>query len=164
MKTYKPLGFFKEREKMRKKLEKEKIDAIGGNIELMEEKRTLTEGNIQSNQKKYELNRKMNKEKILEERKLIEENIKLRHDNVNNKNSEDFNNKINDIKNKQNKYDKIYEQREKTKEKTRMENIVKNNIKILTKYEEPKCRLYDPVSSIATNKGFTFGKNMTIRK
>ena len=39
-----------------------------------------------------------------------------------------------------------------------MENIVKNNIKIIPKYEEPKCRLYDPVSSIATNRGFTFGK------
>ena len=158
MKTYKPLGFFKEREKMRKKLEKEKIDAIGGNIDLMQEKRTLTEGNIESNQKKYEINRKINKEKILEERKLIEDNIKLRHDDVNKQNNEDFNNKIKDIKNKQNKYDKIFEKIEKTKEKTRMENIVKNNIKILTKYEEPKCRLYDPVSSIATNKGFTFGK------
>ncbi len=43
-------------------------------------------------------------------------------------------------------------------EKTRMENIVKNNIKIIPRYEEPKCRLYDPVSSIATNRGFTFGK------
>ncbi len=39
-----------------------------------------------------------------------------------------------------------------------MENFVKNNIKTVTKYIEPKCRLYDPVSSIATNKGFTFGK------
>lgn len=158
MKTYKPLGFFKERERLRQKVDKQKIDALGGNIDLMEEKRTLTEGNIESNQKKYELKRKLNRDKILEEKKLIEENIKSRHNKVNDKNNEEFNNKIQDVKDKQNKYDKILEQREKAKEKSRMENIVKNNIKILTKYEEPKCRLYDPVSSIATNKGFTFGK------
>ena len=158
MKTYKPLGFFKERERLRKKMDQQKIDAIGGNIDLMEEKRTLTEGNIESNQKKYETNRKMNRDKILEERKLVEDNIKERHDIVNSKNNEEYNNKIQDVKDKQKKYDKLLEKREKEKEKTRMENFVKNNIKTVTKYIEPKCRLYDPVSSIATNKGFTFGK------
>ena len=158
MKTYKPLGFFKERERLRIKIDKQKIEALGGNIDLMEEKRTLTEGNIESNQKKYELNRKINKEKILEERKMVEESLKLRHNEVKDKNKDNFDNKLKDIKDKQNKYDKIFEQREKSKEKTRMENFVKNNIKILPKYEEPKCRLYDPISSIATNRGFTFGK------
>ena len=158
MKTYKPLGLFKERGKLRKIIDKQTIEALGGNIDLMDEKRTLTEGNIESNQKKYELNRKTNKEKILEERKSIEKSLKQRHDVVIEKNNENFNNKIQEIKDKQNKYDKKFDEREKNKEKTRMENIVKNNIKISTKYEEPKCKLYDPVSSIATNKGFTFGK------
>ena len=37
----------------------------------MEEKRTLTEGNIESNQKKYELNRQLNKD-----RKKLESEIK----------------------------------------------------------------------------------------
>ena len=164
MKTYKPLGFFKERERLRNKIESQKKEALGGNIDLMEEKRTLTEGNIESNQNKYEQNRRMNKERFLEERKLVEENIKFRHDEVNSKNNEIINNKINNIKNKQNKYDKILEQREKSKEKTRMENIVKNNIKIITRNEEPKCRLYDPVSSIATNRGFTFGKKYDFKE
>ena len=164
MKTYKPLGLFKEREKFRKKIYEQKMDALGGNIDLMEEKRTLTEGNIESNQKKYELNRQLNKDRILEERKLVEDNLKQRHDNVKDKNLETFNNKIQNIKDKQEKYDKIFEKREKNKEKTRMENIVKNNIKPLTRYEEPKCRLYDPVSSIATNKGFTFGKKYDHRE
>ena len=45
-KTYKPLGLFKERERLRKKMDEQKIEALGGNIDLMEEKRTLTEGNI----------------------------------------------------------------------------------------------------------------------
>ena len=164
MKTYKPLGFFKDREKQRKKIYEKKMEALGGNIDLMEEKRTLTEGNIESNQKKYELNRRLNKDRILEERKLVEENLKQRHNDVNEKNIENFNNKIQDIKDKQEKYDKIFENREKNKEKTRMENIVKNNIKIITRYEEPKCRLYDPISSIATNKGFTFGKKYDHRE
>ena len=164
MKTYKPLGLFKEREKFRKKIYEQKMDALGGNIDLMEEKRTLTEGNIESNQKKYELNRQLNKDRILEERKLVEDNLKQRHDNVKDKNLESFNSKIQNIKDKQEKYDKIFEKREKNKEKTRMENIVKNNIKPLTRYEEPKCRLYDPVSSIATNKGFTFGKKYDHRE
>ena len=164
MKTYKPLGLFKEREKFRKKIYEQKMDALGGNIDLMEEKRTLTEGNIESNQKKYELNRQLNKDRILEERKLVEDNLKQRHDNVKDKNLETFNSKIQNIKDKQEKYDKIFEKREKNKEKTRMENIVKNNIKPLTRYEEPKCRLYDPVSSIATNKGFTFGKKYDHRE
>ena len=164
MKTNKPLGLFKERERLRKKIENKRIEDLGCNIDLMEEKRTLTEGNIESNQNKYEINRKMNKERILEERKLVEENIKLRHDEVNNKNNELFNNKINYIKNKQNKYDKILEEREKSKEKSRMENIVKNNIKIITKSEEPKCRLYNPISSIATNRGFTFGKKYDFKE
>ena len=164
MKTYKPLGLFKEREKFRKKIYEQKMDALGGNIDLMEEKRTLTEGNIESNQKKYELNRQLNKDRILEERKLVEDNLKQRHDNVKDKNLETFNSKIQNIKDKQEKYDKIFEKREKNKEKKRMENIVKNNIKPLTRYEEPKCRLYDPVSSIATNKGFTFGKKYDHRE
>ena len=158
MKTYKPLGLFQERERLRKKMDEQKIEALGGNIDLMEEKRTLTEGNIEANQQKYELNRKNNRDRILEERKMVEDNLKSRHDNVNEKNNEKFNNKIQEIKDRQNKYDKIFEEREKSKEKKRMENIVKNNIKIIPKYEEPKCRLYDPVSSIATNRGFTFGK------
>ena len=158
MKTYKSLGLFKERDKLRRKLDKEKLDALGGNIKLMDEKRTLTEGNIEQNQKKYEQNRIFNRGKILEERKMVENNLKGRHDKVNSKNNEEYDNKINSIKEKQNKYDKKFEEREKNKEKTRMDNIVKNNIKTISRYEEPKCRFYDPVSSISTNKGFTFGK------
>jgi DNA repair exonuclease SbcCD ATPase subunit len=90
---------------------------LGGNIDLMEEKRTLTEGNIEANQQKYELNRKNNRDRILEERKMVEDNLKSRHDNVNEKNNEKFNNKIQEIKDRQNKYDKIFEEREKKQRK-----------------------------------------------
>ena len=158
VKTYKPLGLFKDREKLRKMRDKEKIDALGGNIILMDEKRTLTEGNIEDTQRRYERNRKYNRDKILEEKKLISDDIKERHDEVNEQNIMSYNEKIQAVKDKQDKYSKIFEEREKNKEKIRNENYIKNNIKIYTRYQEPKCRFYDPVPSISTNKGFTFGK------
>ena len=158
VKTYKPLGLFKDREKLRKIREKEKIDALGGNIVLMDEKRTLTEGNIEENQRKYEKNRKNNRDRILEENKNIKDNIKERHDEINQENMLIYNEKIKAVKDKQDKYSKLFEEKERNKEKIQNENYVKNNIKVFTSYQEPKCRFYDPIPSISTNKGFTFGK------
>ena len=48
---------------------------------------------------------------------MVEDNLKTRHDNVNEKNNEEFNNKIQGIKDRQNKYDKLFEEREKAKKK-----------------------------------------------
>ena len=165
MKTYKPLGLSKERERLRQLREQEKLEALGGNIVLMGgEKRTLTEGNIEDNQKRYEKNRKDNRDKILEEKKILNDNLKERHDEVNEKNLTAFNDKINAVKEKQEKYDKIYEEQEKNKKKLQNENYIKNNIKIITSYQEPKCPFYDPIPSISTNKGFTFGRKYETKK
>lgn len=158
LKTYKPLGLFKDREKLRKIREKEKKDALGGNIVLMDEKRTLTEGNIEETQRRYEKNRNNYRDIILEERKLRNDDLKERHDEVNEKNLLSYNEKIMTVNDKQEKYSKIFEEKEKNKEKIRNDNYLKNNSKIFTGYQEPKCRFYDPVPSISTNKGFTFGK------
>ena len=158
VKTHKPLGLFKDREKLRKIRDKEKIDALGGNIILMEGKKAITEGNIEANQRRYEKNRKNLRDTILKEKKLIHDDIKERHDDVNQQNEESYNEKIMAINDKQDKYTKLYEEKEKNKEKLRNENYIKNNIKVYTGYKEPKCRFYDPVESISTNKGFTFGK------
>ena len=158
LKTYKPLGLFKDREKLRKIREKEKMDALGGNIVLMDEKKTLTEGNIEETQKKYEKNRINYRDKILEERKLRNDDLKERHDEVNERNLLTYNEKMMTVKDKQEKYSKIFEEKEKNKEKIRNDNYLKNNSKITTGYQGPKCRFYDPVPSISTNKGFTFGK------
>ena len=158
VKTYKPLGLFKDREKLRKIREKEKIDALGGNIILLDGKKTITEGNIEDNQRKYEKNRKNLRDTLLKEKKLIHDDIKERHEDVNQQNLESFNEKIMAVKDKQEKYTKLYEEKERKKEKLRNENFLKNNMKIYTGYKEPKCRFYDPVESISTNKGFTFGK------
>jgi hypothetical protein len=158
VKTYKPLGLFKEREKLRKIRDKEKIDALGGNIILMDEKRTITEGNIEDNQRRYEKIRKNNRDKILEEKEIINDNLKERHDEVNEQNLQNYNEKILAIQEKQDKYSKLFEEKEKNREKIRNENYVKNNVKVYTGYKEPKCRFYDPVPSISTNRGFTFGR------
>ena len=163
MKTYKPLGLFKDRERLRKIREQEKIEALGSNITLMDEKTALTEGNIQDNQRRYENNRKYNRDKILEEKKMVHDDIKERHDEINEQNMLSFNEKIMAVKEKQDKYSKLFEEREKLKDKRRNENYLKNNIKIYTKYQEPKCRFYDPIPSISTNKGFTFGKKYEIK-
>ena len=158
VKTYKPLGLFKDREKLRKMREKEKMELLGGNIVLMDEKRTLTEGNIADNQRRYEKNRKNNRDKILEENKVIHDNIKERHDEINQQNESNYNEKIMAVNQKHDKYTKLFEEKEKNKARIRNENYIKNNIKVYTSYQEPKCRFYDPVPSISTNKGFTFGK------
>ena len=88
----------------------------------------------------------------------MHDDIKERHDDVNQQNIESYNEKIMAVTDKQDKYTKLYEENEKNKEKLRNENYIKNNIKVYTGYKEPKCRFYDPVESISINKGFTFGK------
>ena len=90
VKTYKPLGLFKDRERLRKIREQQKINALGGNIILMDGKRTITEGDIEDNQKRYENNRKNYRDKILEENKMIKDDIDERHDEINKKNDLEF--------------------------------------------------------------------------
>ena len=71
MKTYKPLGLFKERETLRKLRDREKQEALGGNIILMGgEKRVITEEDIEGNQQRYEKNRMDNWGKIKEENQI----------------------------------------------------------------------------------------------
>ena len=163
VKTYKPLGLFKEREKLRQLREKQKMEEIGNNVILMDEKKAITEGDIEEGQIKYEKNRKNQRDIILEEKKNRNDNLKERHDKVNQNNKLIYNEKVIDVIDKQNKYSKLYDEKEKNKEIIRNENVLKNNIKNFKKFIEPKCRFYDPVSSIATNRGFTFGMKYTFK-
>jgi len=159
MKTYKPLGLFKERENLRKLRDREKQDALGGNIILMGgEKRVLTEGDIEANQDRYERNRKDNWKRILNDNHMKQDNIKQRHDDVNEKNLLNYTEKLNAVKDRQDKYSKIFEDMKKNRELSQNEHYLENNKKLITAYKEPKCRFYDPVPSITTNKGFTFGR------
>ena len=163
VKTYKSLGLFKDRERLRKIRDQQKINALGGNIILMGEKRTFTEGDIEDNQKRYENNRKNFRDKILEENKMIKDNIDERHDEINEKNNLEFQKKIDAVIEKQDKYSKIFKEKEKNKDKIQHENYYKNNRKFYTGYSEPRCPFYDSIPSISTNKGFTFGKRYEIK-
>ena len=77
---------------------------------------------------------------------------------------QNFKKKIDAVKEKQNKYSKIFEEKEKNKDKIQHENYFKNNRKYFTGYQEPKCPFYDSIPSISTNKGFTFGKKYEIKE
>ena len=165
MKTYKPLGLFKERETLRKLRDREKQEALGGNIILMGgEKRVITEEDIEGNQQRYEKNRMDNWGKIKEENQIKQNNLKERHNQVNAQNDLSYRDKLNSVEEKQDKYTKLFEENKRNKEKLQNENYIKNNIKVVTGYKEPKCRFYDPVPSITTNKGFTFGKRYEPKK
>lgn len=89
---------------------------------------------------------------------MKQDNIKKRHDDVNEKNLLDYTEKLNAVKDRQDKYTKIFEDMKKNKELSQNEHYLENNKKLITAYKEPKCRFYDPVPSITTNKGFTFGR------
>ena len=165
MKTYKPLGLFKERETLGKLRDREKQEALGGNIILMGgEKRVITEEDIEGNQQRYEKNRMDNWGKIKEENQIKQNNLKERHNQVNAQNDLSYRDKLNSVEEKQDKYTKLFEENKRNKEKLQNENYIKNNIKVVTGYKEPKCRFYDPVPSITTNKGFTFGKRYEPKK
>jgi len=165
MKTYKPLGLFKERETLRKLRDREKQEALGGNFILMGgEKRVITEEDIEGNQQRYEKNRMDNWGKIKEENQIKQNNLKERHNQVNAQNDLSYRDKLNSVEEKQDKYTKLFEENKRNKEKLQNENYIKNNIKVVTGYKEPKCRFYDPVPSITTNKGFTFGKRYEPKK
>ena len=165
MKTYKPLGLFKERETLRKLRDREKQEALGGNIILMGgEKRVITEEDIEGNQQRYEKNRMDNWGKIKEENQIRQNDLKERHKQINEQNDLSYREKLNSVEEKQDKYTKLFEENKKNKEKLQHENYIKNNMKVETGYKEPKCRFYDPVPSITTNKGFTFGRRYEPKK
>ena len=165
VKTNKPLGLFKDREQLRSIRDQQKREALGGNIILMEDgKRMLTEGDILNNQRRYEINRKFQRDKILEEKKLRKDFLSERHDETNKKNDLEFKEKLDAVQEKQDKYTKLYEEKEKNKEKIQTENYYKNNTTNHTGYKEPKCPFYDPIPSITPNKGFTFGKKYEIKQ
>ena len=165
VKTYKPLGLFKEREYLRKLRDREKQEALGGNIILMGgEKRVLTEGDIEANQDRYEKNRKDNWKRILNDKQMKQDYIKERHNDINEKNLLSYNEKINAVKDRQDKYSKIFEDMKKNQELAQNEHYLENNKKLITAYKEPKCRFYDPVPSITTNKGFTFGRKYVSKR
>ena len=122
-----------------------------------------------NNQSKYEQNRNEIQQKREDDFNLINEEKKKRNLDVLKNNSKEEKKRIDKILEKINKYNKKYSEEKKTKEKKRIENIVKNNLNSLNittennlkKNKEPRAKFYTPKSFILTNKGFTFGHKFT---
>ena len=118
--------------------------------------------NVKLSQKKYEKNRKEQYNnklyKIQKSENKKNEQLKINIDK-NNKIRED---KIKFIMQKEKKYLKNYIKRQKEKlhqqKQSQNLNIIKSPIK-----NEKKCEFYSPVSSIQTNKGFSFGQKLEIK-
>ncbi len=97
-------------------------------------------------------------QKIADKKQLHNDDLKERHNEINLKNSQEYNNKIDKVLKKEDKYTKIYEDAKKEMEIKQAQNVVKNNLgEVIKRQPEPKGVFYDPMPSISTNKGFTFG-------
>ena len=156
--NYKPLNLKHQRKLLSESRDNE-IDRFltEGGSTLYHPVKSMNKGEL--NQERYERNRLEQKKRIKNEKKKINEDIKKRHDEVNEKNLMETNEKIDLIIEKDKKYKKLFEDREKKRIKKQKQNIIKNNSESLIpkRISEPKGKFYTPMSSISTNKGFTFG-------
>ena len=163
IKNYKSLGLSCDRGKLRAERNKDILDSFERSNHLFIGKNSITEGNIELNQKNYENNRKFYREQMLSDKKSYENQIKERHDKQKDINMFNIKKKIQSIEKRQEKYTNIFKEMEKKREKNQKDSYKKNVIKTYTNYKEPKCRFYDPISSISTNKGFTFGRKYVFK-
>ena len=166
MKTNKSLGLRKERENLRNEKEKEMQKILDGYIvsssQVMPIRSFKNSLSLAEYQNKYEQNRNEKMKKKLEARKEISNTLQERHNEVLLKNSRSFNQKMYNIEQKQKKYENIRKYLENQKLNKKYNTIDDEN-KSLYKYTEPKSKFYDPISSISTKKGFTFGKKLEIK-
>ena len=156
--TYKPLNLKHQRKLLSESRDAE-IDRFltEGGTSLYHQVKSMNKGKL--NQEKYEKKRLENQKKFKEDKKKLKEEIQRRHDEINEKNLMETNEKIDLILKKDKKYKKRYEDRERKKIRKQKLNILKNNSEseIPKRISEPKGKFYTPMSSISTNKGFTFG-------
>ena len=164
LKTYNPLNL-----KQKRKLLSESRDTVidrfltEGGPTLYHPITSLNKGEL--SQERYAKNRLEQHKKLSEGMKKNKDDLKRRHDEVNEKNLMEANEKIESVIEKDKKYQKKYEQRERKKLRKQRMNIIKNNSEseIPKRLGEIKGKFYDPLSSISTNKGFTFGHKKDIK-
>ena len=164
IKTNKSLGLKKERDNLRNLKEKEIVDKLDGYIfsgsQVLPLRSYRSSLSLEQYQEKYEQNRIDKINKKLEKRKEIFNMIKERHNDIQLKNSRSFNQKIYKIEEKEKKFEKIRKYLENQKKIKKFNTIDLDEKRASYKYFEPKRKFYDPISSISTNKGFTFGQKL----
>ena len=167
IKTNNSLGLKKERDDLRNKKEQEIINKLDGYIvsssQVLSTSPYRTSLSLEKYQEKYEENRKAKRKKKLEEKKEINDMLQERHNEMKLINSKSFNQKIYKIKEKMKKMENIRQaiENELKNKKIKYNTIDANKINTY-KYLEPKSKFYDPISSISTKKGFTFGQKLEI--
>jgi len=163
VKSTKSLGLKKQRDLLRDKKEKEIIDKLDGYIvsssQVLPIRQSKTTLSLEQYQEKYEQNRSDKWKEELEDRKEKLNLLKIRHDEMILKNSKSFKEKIKRIEKKRKKYDYIIKTLENEKKNKKFNTIDVDN-RTSFKYVEPKGKYYDPIPSISTNKGFTFGQKL----
>ena len=163
-KTDKPLNLKHQRKLLSQSRDNE-IDRFltEGGPTLYHPIQSMNKGEL--SQERYAKNRLDQYKQFSENMKKIQDEMKRRHDEVNEKNLNEANEKIESIMAKDKKYQKKYEQREKKRLKKQRLNIMKNNSEseLPKRFEEPKGKFYNPLSCISTNKGFTFGHKKDIK-
>ena len=129
-----------------------------GRSTLYKQAKSTNIKDLELNQEKYAKNRLEQQKRINEENKKTKNDIKKRHDEINEQNLSKEKEKIKLVIDKDKKYTKIYEQLQKKRIIKQKQNIIKNNSEseIPKRISEPKGKFYSPISSISNNKGFTF--------
>ena len=139
-------------------------NAINNGFSLNIKNKPVLKGAL--SQKKYEMARKKYYKRKYDKGKMIEKEINEKH-----KNNIEISNmfameRINSFMEKHNKYLDKYKQKEKEKlerkKRAQTLSILNSNSQIndLT----PKAQYYSPISSISTNKGFSFGQKLPDNK
>ena len=156
------LGLRESRRKINFEKIKEINEAINSELNLTRKSnKTLKKINSFDKNKAILLNKEENKEKL-----IYEKILKERHHNINLMNESLEKERINKILEKEKMYSKKYLQKKKNLYLSKLKSI-KNQIKTSLsqnsriKYDEPKAKFYDTISSISLKKGFSFGHKPT---
>ena len=139
-------------------------NAINNGFSLIIKNKPVLKGAL--SQKKYEMARKKYYKRKYDKGKIIENEINEKHKNNIEINNKILMEKLNSFMEKHNKYlDKYLEkEKEKLERKKKAQTLSIINSNSQRNDLTPKAQYYSPISSISTNKGFSFGQKLPDNK
>ena len=158
------LGLRQERREENIKKSFQISNAINNGFSLNIKNKPVLKGAL--SQKKYEMARKKYYKRKYDKGKIIENEINEMHKNNIEINNKIVKEKLNSFMEKHNKYlDKYLEkEKEKLERKKRAQTLSIQNSNSQRNDLTPKAQYYSPISSISTNKGFSFGQKLPDNK
>ena len=156
-KTFQTLNLLQKRKELRNSRDLVVQNALAETGVIF--KNSKSKKNIENNQEKYERNRIEKQQKFLDKLQKTQDNLKKRHDENNLKNSKIINDKIDALLDKEEKYQKLYDEKKKQMKISEYKNTLKNIHESCheKKSKFPPGKFYDPLSSISLTRGFSFG-------